>query len=257
MCVIKQDPPPVADHRSDELFLMSSIWSPVAVIGLYLYFVKCVGPRHMKNRPAYELNGVMKAYNLTQILCSVYMLLYSLKAGWAFKYKWLCEPVDYSFTASSIDVVRCVWTYMMIKLLDLVDTVFFVLRKKAAHTSFLHVYHHAIVFFGAWCCTKYVPGGHGTFIGPVNAFVHIVMYTYYFVTATWPEYRKSLWWKKYITQLQLAQFLIVTLHSSTVLFMDDSCKYPKPLAAFLAVQNGFMFILFAEFYVKSYRRKIK
>ncbi|XP_021941171.1 elongation of very long chain fatty acids protein 7-like isoform X2 [Zootermopsis nevadensis] len=146
------------DHRSDELFLMSSIWSPVAVIGLYLYFVKCVGPRHMKNRPAYELNGVMKAYNLTQILCSVYMLLYSLKAGWAFKYKWLCEPVDYSFTASSIDVVRCVWTYMMIKLLDLVDTVFFVLRKKAAHTSFLHVYHHAIVFFGAWCCTKYVPG---------------------------------------------------------------------------------------------------
>jgi hypothetical protein len=37
----------------------------------------------------------------------------------------------------------------------------------------------------------------------VNTFVHAVMYTYYFVTSMWPEYRKNLWWKKHITQLQM------------------------------------------------------
>jgi hypothetical protein len=29
------------------------------------------------------------------------------------------------------------------------------------------------------------------------------MYTYYLVTSLWPEYKEKLWWKKYITQLQM------------------------------------------------------
>ena len=36
--------------------------------------------------------------------------------------------------------------------------VFFILRKKDKQLSFLHVYHHAGVFFGAWNATKFVPG---------------------------------------------------------------------------------------------------
>jgi hypothetical protein len=46
-------------------------------------------------------------------------------------------------------------------------------------------------------------GGHGTFSGYVNSIVHAVMYAYYFVTSMWPEYKDSIWWKKYITQLQM------------------------------------------------------
>jgi hypothetical protein len=37
----------------------------------------------------------------------------------------------------------------------------------------------------------------------LNCFVHIVMYFYYMVSALGPEYRKYLWWKKYLTSLQL------------------------------------------------------
>lgn len=55
----------------------------------------------------------------------------------------------------------------------------------------------------AWGAAKYYPGGHGSFIGLVNSFVHIIMYTYYMLTAMGPEYAKYLWWKKYITTLQL------------------------------------------------------
>jgi hypothetical protein len=52
-------------------------------------------------------------------------------------------------------------------------------------------------------------GGHGTFLGIANSFVHAVMYCYYFVTATWPEYKQSLWWKKHITQLQMVYTTII------------------------------------------------
>jgi len=55
----------------------------------------------------------------------------------------------------------------------------------------------------SWGVTKYFPGGHGTFIGVINSFVHIIMYTYYLLAALGPELQKYLWWKKYITTLQL------------------------------------------------------
>lgn len=57
----------------------------------------------------------------------------------------------------------------------------------------------------SWGCTKYYPGGHGTLIGTINSFVHIIMYTYYMLAAMGPQFQKYLWWKKYITTLQMVK----------------------------------------------------
>jgi hypothetical protein len=52
----------------------------------------------------------------------------------------------------------------------------------------------------------------------VNSFVHVVMYSYYLLTSVWPEYRNNLWWKKYITQLQMVNNInINSIHSSCFL----------------------------------------
>ena len=40
----------------------------------------------------------------------------------------------------------------------------------------------------------------------VNSFVHVIMYTYYFLSAFGPEVQKYLWWKRYLTQLQLVSY---------------------------------------------------
>ena len=40
----------------------------------------------------------------------------------------------------------------------------------------------------------------------VNSFVHVVMYTYYGLSI-FPSLRKYLWWKRYLTQLQLVRVL--------------------------------------------------
>ena len=37
----------------------------------------------------------------------------------------------------------------------------------------------------------------------INCFVHIWMYMYYGLAALGPEVQKYLWWKKYITKMQL------------------------------------------------------
>lgn len=48
-------------------------------------------------------------------------------------------------------------------------------------------------------------GGHSTFFGLLNTFVHIVMYSYYLFSALGEKYQKFLWWKKYLTALQMVR----------------------------------------------------
>ena len=41
------------------------------------------------------------------------------------------------------------------------------------------------------------------FAAMVNSFVHVVMYLYYTLSACGPRIRKYLYWKKYLTMLQM------------------------------------------------------
>lgn len=46
-------------------------------------------------------------------------------------------------------------------------------------------------------------GGLGTFHALLNCVVHVIMYSYYALSAMGPAYQKYLWWKKYMTTIQL------------------------------------------------------
>ena len=37
----------------------------------------------------------------------------------------------------------------------------------------------------------------------INCFIHVIMYSYYLLSALGPALRPYLWWKKYLTLLQL------------------------------------------------------
>ncbi|CAA9997706.1 unnamed protein product [Nesidiocoris tenuis] len=80
---------------------------------------------------------------------------------------------------------------------------FFILRKKNEHVSTLHVIHHGCMPMSVWFGAKFAPGGHSTFFALLNAFVHIIMYYYYMVSALGPAYRNWIWWKKYLTTFQM------------------------------------------------------
>lgn len=62
------------------------------------------------------------------------------------------------------------------------------------------------------------------------------------------------WWKKYITQMQLVQFVLILFHFSQLLWTED-CGFPKWPAAIFIPQNLFMIVLFSEFYYKTYVKK--
>lgn len=54
----------------------------------------------------------------------------------------------------------------------------------------------------------YLSGGNATFPNILNNFVHVCMYFYYMVSAMGPQYQKYLWWKKYMTELQIVSIIV-------------------------------------------------
>ncbi|XP_066599189.1 very long chain fatty acid elongase AAEL008004-like [Prorops nasuta] len=245
----------LSDHRTKDWFLMYSPVPGATILIGYLYFVLSWGPRHMEHRKPYQLNNLLVLYNFLQVILSVWLFYEGLDAAWLRKYSWKCEPVDFSSTPEALRVARAVYIYFLAKISELLDTVFFVLRKKERQITFLHMYHHTVMPMIAWGATKYYPGGHGTFIGVINSFVHIIMYTYYLLAAMLPQYQKYLWWKKYITTLQMGQFCLAFLHSFQLLFYD--CGYPRWSVIFILPNAIFFYFLFYDFYNNAYKMNKK
>ncbi|XP_072940388.1 very long chain fatty acid elongase 7-like [Epargyreus clarus] len=245
------------DTRTRDWFLVAKPYQGLILLGIYLMFVFKWGPRWMKNRPAFKMDTAIIIYNAIQMALCTILFVNSLRFwGWGGSFKWICEPVDSSNSPDAIVVAKLVYFYFITKVIDLIDTVFFVLRKKFNQASFLHVYHHTGMVLLTWGAITYYPGGHGTFIGVVNSFVHIIMYCYYLLSVAIPSIKNMLWAKKLVTQLQILQFFLFVVHMSTVIFIPE-CKYPRWTSAVFLPQNLFMLILFVDFYIKAYVRKPK
>ena len=124
-----------------------------------------VGPRFMENRDPYNIKWIMIVYNFCQTIFSFWMFAES----WAFfvsgDYSWHCEPVDYSDNKDAIRVLSLGWWYFFSKFVDLLDTVFFIMRKKFGQVSSLHVIHHSTLPWLSWWGPRFVGGGQAGF-GP-------------------------------------------------------------------------------------------
>lgn len=139
---------------------------------------------------------------------------------------------------------------------ELLDTVIFVLRKKQSQVTFLHVHHHcAVIVWATW--TMYYPeytSGGGTIVVALNGFVHILMYSYYFVTIYDPQLRaRYAHLKRHLTHVQLIQFVLLITH-----FGRDVAGYCTNIIWGLSlaglVQNSYFLYLFSDMYVKMYWR---
>ncbi|KAL1431281.1 hypothetical protein MTO96_014306 [Rhipicephalus appendiculatus] len=126
------------------------------------------------------------------------------------------------------------WWYLMVRIADFLDTIFFVLRKKDSHISFLHVVHHILVVFNGWYGLAYGPDGQVALGIILNSFKH-------------------LWWKRYLTQFQLVQFVMIFLHTLMPIFI--SCGYPRPHTYLVLSEAVFFFAMFVRFYLKAYSDK--
>lgn len=146
------------------------------------------------------------------------------------------------------------YTYYISKYIDFLDTIYFVLRKKDTHVTGLHVFHHTMMPFWCYIFFKFSTYTNNGFIPLINAGVHTVMYTYYALAALGPHMQKYLWWKHWITILQLVQFVLCTIHSVYML-LDRTCDCSKILISFQVIHGVLFFHLFYSFYKRTYAKR--
>uniref|UniRef100_A0A7G3AHX0 Putative fatty acyl-coa elongase/polyunsaturated fatty acid specific elongation enzyme n=1 Tax=Lutzomyia longipalpis TaxID=7200 RepID=A0A7G3AHX0_LUTLO len=65
------------------------------------------------------------------------------------------------------------------------------------------------------------------------------------------QYHKYLWWKKYLTTLQMIQFVAIMVHAFQLLFID--CNYPRAFVWWIGMHAVMFFFLFNEFYRQTYK----
>ncbi|XP_016924408.3 very long chain fatty acid elongase 7 [Drosophila suzukii] len=243
------------DPRVAHLPLLGNLWIVLAIVAAYVAFVLHYGPRWMEHRNPFELKRVMQVYNVVQVLTNATIFYIGLTNTYLQPgYSWTCQPVDHKDTSPAMmNTLYASYAYYMLKYLDLLDTVFIVLRKKNSQVSFLHVYHHGGMVFGVSIFMTFLGGSHCTMLGIINLLVHTVMYAYYYA-ASLGAVKNLLWWKQRITQLQLMQFGYLTCHFLLVI-VRNPCQFPVFIAFIGFIQNIFMFSMFFDFYYKTYIRK--
>nr|AKE92956.1 elongation of very long-chain fatty acids protein [Sepia officinalis] len=241
----------LTDPRTKDWFLIENnplkVWCLTASYILFVIY----GPKYMQNRKAYDLRIFMIVYNLAMVVLSLYMFIEIILSTQSLGYRVVCAP----YTKLSIQnpkemrLAKVLWWYFFSKAVELMDTVLMILRKKHDQVSFLHVFHHATMLNIWWWVMMFIPGGLSWFGACLNCFIHIVMYTYYGLSAV-PSLKGKLWWKKYITKLQLIQFCITFGHSANSIRVQ--CDFPRWGQYLLTGYMIIMVILFSNFYIQAY-----
>lgn len=241
----------LADPYVKKWFLMNTAWFPILTTMFYLYFVLRLGPRLMKNRQPFDIKKLIIFYNIAQVVFNAYLFLLTCNLLFNNIHSFRCFPSPRGDTADGLLQRRGNWLFMLNKLMDLLDTIFFVVKKKQSHVTFLHVYHHVLTFTGCWFMAKYMPGGQLIVIGVLNSLVHCVMYSYYLFSLFDQCKKLTAFVKQHITQMQIVQFFIAGIHASFGA-TDPTCNYPTALLIFGISQAIMLTVLFLNFYRKSY-----
>lgn len=245
------------DPRSSDLpFMSAGPWKLIYATLIYLYLIKVLLPKLMARTGAFELTWCIRSYNLLMVLSNMYAFYQGARILAFGSRCFGCEVINHKdYSASSIELLHYGWLFLVSRLVEWLDTIFFVLRKKHRQVTKLHVFHHSFVPLLCWTYLKFHPGFTVAFFPFVNTFVHTIMYTYYFLATFGPSVQAYLWWKKYLTSLQIAQFVLILIQLATIpLSSSEQCQYPKAFL-YVAISGAMLFLwLFYTYYRDTYKQ---
>ncbi|XP_054734605.1 elongation of very long chain fatty acids protein 4-like [Anastrepha obliqua] len=242
----------LADKRTQQWLLVASFSDMVSLVALYLLLVLYL-PKWMQRRKPFQLKPLLLLYNLCMVLLNAHICKELIFNVIRLKYNLWCQPCRELYSKEELKIAAAVWWFYFSKLLEFADTIFFILRKKHEQITFLHVYHHCTMFPLWWIAIKWVPTGSTIVPSTINSFIHVIMYSYYGLSAFGPSVQKFIWWKKYLTILQLVQFVFGAFWSAQAILRG--CDFPTWINFVTIGYMASLLLLFGQFYVKAYQTK--
>ena len=209
----------------------------------------------MQNRAPYNINGIIRVYNVFQIVACIYFIRRWQSYGLKFRETWKCFGAfdDPEHDMKAIDEI--VWWFTNLRLFEFIETVFFILRKKFDQVSFLHVYHHIGTVVLLFMFTKNNGGIMGIYIGAINSCVHVIMYAYYLLSSYEQLRVLTNLVKPFLTLIQIVQLSALVVQC--VVALMPGCDVPKYLFALQALNILYLIAMFGQFFIKSFMKKKK
>ncbi|KAJ2358282.1 Fatty acyl-CoA elongase/Polyunsaturated fatty acid specific elongation enzyme [Coemansia erecta] len=237
-----------------------STWREVGV-GMAVYLGVIFGIQFlMRSRKPFKLTRLAQIHNLGLTLISLVLLvLYVEELTPIISQGGLFHAVCAEEAWTQRLEVLYYLNYLT-KWIEFTDTVFLVLKKKPL--QFLHVYHHSLTM--ALCFTQLNGSTSVSWVViTLNLLVHVVMYFYYFLASCgiYP------WWKKYVTTLQITQFIIdlgfvyfctyqlIASRYYQHLPHCGTCAGTEEAAIFGCALLSSYLLLFIQFFQRTYSKK--
>lgn len=209
----------------------STVPEVMQVVAAYLLIIYSLKKWIAHRGKPFDLTRFAVAYNFALSAMSAVLFYVLVDEVYRLKMKngvWdvLCDEHSRNVVgAKNLILTVIYWT----KILELTDTVLLCVRGKAV--PFIHWYHHAITVVFTFlslseelCATYTMP--------ILNLFVHIWLYLYFALY----DMGMKVWWKKYLTMLQITQFYVMILPSGAVLvprllhFIDPALPGAAPVS---------------------------
>ncbi|GFV44732.1 elongation of very long chain fatty acids protein 7 [Trichonephila clavipes] len=247
------------DSGDDEVktwFLVRHNILPFLLCAMYALVVKIIGPAVMKNKKPLTLRRPMIVFNLFLVVSYSIAMFEIFRNLPSLGVKGFCKGTAVRKGNIAYKLVSYLWFIYILKYIEFIDTMFFILRKKFNLISNLHVIHHTIVPILGWIMFRTERSGFQSIPVLLNGFVHIIMYSYYGLAAIGPSMKKYLWWKKYVTILQMVQFVFL-LFFVAVIAPYTGCMMMKSSTAINIICGVLFFTLFYNFYYRNFNENTK
>ncbi|KFM79271.1 Elongation of very long chain fatty acids protein 7, partial [Stegodyphus mimosarum] len=131
-------------------FLVQQNLLPFALCGSYTLFVLLIGPAIMKNRKPFVMRMPMIIYNLFLVVVYTVSLTIIFTNLPYISPEVFCKGGSVRKGDLTYKITSCCWVIYILKYVQFLDTVFFILRKKWHLVTFLHVFHHSVVPLIGW-----------------------------------------------------------------------------------------------------------
>ena len=234
----------VFDMRQQNMLLITANSIYLIVTMLLFIFMK-------KKQTGYRLRWLLVIYDAINVIVAAYIAISVLDYKLGHVGLLLCNSIQNDEEGYRIANIFVLFYFQ--KYFEFIDTWFFILRKSKRQVTLLHLFHHSSITIVVGTILPFDYNGDMYLPILLNSANHMLVYLHYLLASLGIQ---SLW-AKYITSMQLGQFIIIFGQSLISYRVGPTCGSPDFAKLLMTWYMGSLIAVFGNFFLQVRIKKYK